>query len=216
MPFAMPEIAVSKLINYGLQQLRADEESFRDLFCYLSHDPFMVEAYGPAYVDRLWEWFNTEKIRVVQGWSLNMQSIPCYSITLSSEVEDESVAAIGDYYGDGECSELLVYPKVVNLDIGCHASKSADQVLWLYYILSYLLFKNKRYAESMGLELQTATASDWARENGKIPENIYTRWVRMRVKSWDTLIGDRFSGPYDLEINIDAERLRYEQENTED
>jgi hypothetical protein len=211
----MPEIAVSRLIAYGLQQLRADEESFRDLFCYLSHDPFMVDTYGPSYVDRLWEWFNTDKIKVIQGWSLNMQSVPCYSITLSSEVEDESTASFSDYYGDDECNELLVYAKIVNLDIGCHGSKSPDQVIWLYYILSYILFKNKRYAESMGLELQTATASDWARDNGKTPENIFTRWVRMRVKSWDTLIGDRFSGPYDLEINLDTERLRNEQEESE-
>lgn len=207
MPMIMTEIAVQRLIQYGINELRKDEQSFRDIFCFLSEHPFMKNDYGPAFVDGLWEWFNSEKIRVVQSWSLNIQTIPCYSVHLASEVEDESKASIGDYYGDDEDNEIMVSPRTVSLDIGCHASKSADQVLWMYYMLSYYLLKHKRIAESMGLELQTQSASDWAKDNGKMPENIYTRWVRMRVTALDTWIGERFSGPYDLEVSLDVDRV---------
>jgi hypothetical protein len=211
----MPEIAVQRLIQYGIKELKKDKESFEDIFCFLSMDPFMKDEYGPAFVETIWTFFTEEKLRVVQGWSLNMQTVPCYSVTLASDVEDESKAAIGDFYGDAEDYELMVSPSTVMLDIGCHASKSSDQVLWLYYILAYILLKHKRIAESMGIELQTQSASDWARENNKIPENLFTRWVRMRVTVYNTWIGDRFSGPYNLDVELSVERLKNGEEQFE-
>lgn len=207
MSFIMTEVAVSRLIQYGINGLRNDEKAFRDIFCYLSSNPLMANEYGKDYVDNLWTWFTTEKVRVVQSWSLNYQTIPCYSVHLASEVEDESKAAVGDFYGDTDEGELMVAVKTVTLDIGCHASKSADQVLWMYYILQYALFKNKRLAELLGLELQTQSASDWAKESGKIPENVYTRWVRMRATALDTWLGDGVTCIDELEYKMLFERI---------
>ena len=206
MPSVMPEVAVSRLIQFGIDQLRKDEKAFRDIFGYLSCSTLMSDEYGAEYVDRLWEWFNTERIRVVQSWSLNFQTVPCYSIHLSSEMEDESKASIGDFYGDTDEGELMVAAKTVNLDIGCHGSKSADQVIWIYYMLQHFLFKNKRIAEYMGIELQTQSASDWAKEMGKMPENIYTRWVRMRCTVYDTWLGDGVMCVEDIDIGLKLER----------
>ena len=210
MPFIMPEVAVTRLIQYGINALKSDEQAFRSIFCFLSNNPLMAKEYGPAFVDRLWEWFNTDKIRVVQSWSLSAQSIPCYSIHLASEVEDESKASIGDFYGDTDEGELMVSAKTVTMDIGCHGSKSADQVLWLYYILQYILLKHKRVAEYLGLELHTQSASDWAKESGKIPENIYTRWVRLRTTVLDTWLGDESMCVEDLEVILEIEGVDHE------
>lgn len=210
MPFIMPEVAVTRLIQYGINALKSDEQAFRSIFCFLSNNPLMSKEYGPAFVDRLWEWFNTDKIRVVQSWSLSAQSIPCYSIHLASEVEDESKASIGDFYGDTDEGELMVSAKTVTMDIGCHGSKSADQVLWLYYILQYILLKHKRVAEYLGLELHTQSASDWAKESGKIPENIYTRWVRLRTTVLDTWLGDESMCVEDLEVILEIEGVDHE------
>lgn len=201
----MPEVAVTRLIQYGINALRNDEAAFRDIFCFLSDNPLMAKEYGKEFVDRLWEWFNTDKIRVVQSWSLSPQTVPCYSVHLASEVEDESKASIGDFYGDIEEGELMVSAKTVTMDIGCHGSKSADQVLWLYYILQYILLKHKRIAEYLGLELQTQSASDWAKETGKVPENIYTRWVRLRTTVLDTWLGDKSMYIDDLEVILKVE-----------
>jgi hypothetical protein len=202
----MPEVAVSRLIQYGINQLRNNEKAFRDIFGYLSCNPLMSDEYGVDYVDNLWKWFTTERIRVVQSWSLNHQTIPCYSIHLASEVEDESKASIGDFYGDSDEGEIMVAVKTVSLDIGCHGSKSADQVVWLYYMLQHFLFNNKRLAEYMGMELQTQSASDWAKESGKIPENIYTRWVRMRVTILDTWLGDGVMCVEDIDVDLQIEK----------
>jgi hypothetical protein len=170
----------------------------------------MAKEYGPTFVDRLWQWFNTDKIRVVQSWSLSLQSVPCYSIHLASEVEDESKASIGDFYGDTDEGELMASPKTVTLDIGCHGSKSPDQVLWLYYILQYILLKHKRVAEYLGLELHTQSASDWAKDTNKVPEQIYTRWVRLRTMVLDTWLGDKSMCVEDLETQLIIEGIDHE------
>jgi hypothetical protein len=124
------------------------------------------------------------------------QSTPgCYSVHLSTDTEAENNAAISDFYGDGEDGEIGISSFNVIVDIGIHGSKAADQVLWMYYILSYILFKYKSLAQSMGIEIQTFSASDWQKEAAKMPENIWTRWVRMRCTVFNTWDASVYEGP---------------------
>lgn len=192
MAWVMPEIAVQRLIQYGMQELRQNKSAFDELFAYARFHPLLLEAYGEQYVDKIWSWFTTERIRVVQSWILSPQTIPCFSIHLSNENEDESKSAISDYFGDGADSEIGINSMNVLVDIGIHGSKSADQVLWMYYILSYILFKYKSIARSLGIEIQTYSASDWQKESAKMPENIWTRWIRMRCTVFNTWGADQF------------------------
>lgn len=207
MPFVMAEVALQKLIQYGIRQLRSDKASFDEVFGYLIENELMSVGYGQSFVDRLWEWFTTEKLPVVQSWSLSPQRIPCYSIHLAAENEDETKAAISDHYGEEEENDIGVSSFNVTVDLGIHASKSADEVLWMYYLLSYILFKSKPVAQSLGLEIQTFSASDWAKEVSKVPENIYTRWVRMRFTVFHTWEINTSAGPYDVETFVDFCRL---------
>jgi hypothetical protein len=110
--------------------------------------PLLVDAYGPGYVEKIWQWFNTEKIPVVQAWLLTAERVPCFSIHLSTEAEDESKAAISDFFGEGEDADIGINSFSVNLDVGIHGSKAADQVLWMYYIASYILFRYKDVART--------------------------------------------------------------------
>jgi len=203
----MPEIAVQRIIQHGLKQLRLSKPMFDDIFAYVKEHPLMVGAYGPTYVDRIWQWFTTEKLPVVQAFLLTPERIPCYSVHLSAESEDESKASIGDFYGEELESELSISSFSVTLDIGIHGSKTADQVLWMYYILSYILFKNKLLAQDLGIEMQTFSATDWQKDTAKMPENIYTRWVKMRCTVFNTWSTEPFSGPYDMETELNFERV---------
>lgn len=207
MATVMPEIAVQRLIQFGIASLRKDKAAFDNIFCYQVEHPLMSKAYGQAYVDRIWQWFTTEKIRVVHSWILSAQTVPCFSVHLSADTEVESNAAISDFYGDGEDGDIGVSSFNVTLDIGIHGSKVADQVLWMYYILSYILFKYKSLAQNLGIELQTFSASDWSKESSKMPDNIWTRWVRMRCTVFHTWEANAFEGPYDLETLMEFERL---------
>lgn len=203
----MPEVAVQRLLQYGIQELRKNKPAFDDIFSYQSGHPLIDEAYGQEYVDKIWTWFTTERIRVVQAWILSPQTIPCFSIHLSNENEDESKAAIGDYYGDGEDSEIGVSAFSTLVDIGIHGSKAADQVLWMYYIASYILFKYKQVARTLGIEIQTYSASDWQKDSSKMPENIWTRWMRMRCTVFNTWNADEFQAITAIETETNPNKV---------
>jgi hypothetical protein len=201
----MPEVAVQRLVQHGIHQLRQDKASFDEIFSYQRCHPMLIEAYGESYVDKIWTWFTTERIRVVQAWILSPQTVPCFSIHLSNENEDESKAAISDYYGEGVDSEIGISSMNVLVDIGVHGSKAADQVLWMYYILSYILFKYKPVARSLGIEIHTFSASDWQKDASKMPENIWTRWLRMRCTVFNTWAADSYTIVSDLETDLEFE-----------
>mgnify|MGYP001159260373 CR=1 FL=1 len=175
----MPEVVVQKLIQNGIDKLRQNPSAFNEIFA-TYNEPEMAAIYGQKYIDDIRTWFFTAKIPVVQAWAMNAQRIPCYSIHLATEQEDESKAAMGDYYGDEDDSTMGSSAFTVYVDIGVHADRSGDNVLWLYYILDYILFKEKLMAERLGLRLHTFSASDYSKDQRAMTENIWTRWVRFR------------------------------------
>lgn len=63
-------------------------------------------------------------------------------------------------------------------EIRVNAQTNTDQAIWLYYIVSYLLMLNKGYFEDVGLESQTFSTSEFTRDNGKLPNNIWGRTIR--------------------------------------
>jgi len=175
----MPEVVVRRLIDLGIKELRANKPAFDDLFLQFA-DPELNVDFTPEYREQIWEWFSTTKIPVVQAWSFNAQKIPCISIHLANETEDESKAAMNDLAGVGEHSDIGTAVFTVMVDVGIHVAKGGDHVIWLYYIVSYILFKYKLLAHKWGLKLQTYSASDYSKDADKAQNNIWTRWVRFR------------------------------------
>jgi hypothetical protein len=201
MSFVMPEIVIQKVITHGIKQLRSNKAEFYDLFAQFTQDE-LNDDYGPIYLDELWKWFSTTKIPVVKAWSFNAQVIPCISVHLANETEDESKASIGDYAGvfddQGETGTGVFTAMV---DIGIHANKAGDHVLWMYYMVAYILFKHKLMAHRLGLKLHTFSASDYNKDSNKMTENIWTRWVRFRCTTQNFWDADRFT---DVEnVNVD-------------
>src|SRR5208282_4698545 len=142
----------------GIKELRKDKKAFYDLFSQFTEYE-LNDEYGPDYVNQIWEWFSTTKIPVIQAWSFNAQQIPCVSIHLANETEDESKAAMGDLLDRGRDSEIGTAVFTVMVDVGIHTARGGDQVLWMYYIVSYVLFKYKLQFERLGLKLHTYSAS---------------------------------------------------------
>lgn len=198
MSWVMPEIVVQKVLDYGVKQLRANKAEFYDLFCQFKQDE-LAKDYGPDYLDEIWNWFSTTKIPVVKAWALNVQKIPCISVHLANETEDESKAAVGDLAGIfDDLGETGTGVFTVMIDIGIHANRAGDHVLWLYYIVSYVLFKHKLMANRLGLKLHTFSASDYNKDAGKMGENIWTRWVRFRCTTQNFWNADRFAEIVDV------------------
>lgn len=201
MGFVLPEIVVQKVLDHGIKTLKQNKAEFYDLFCQFTQDE-LNKDYGQAYLDQVWNWFLTTKIPVVKAWAFNAQVIPCISVHLANETEDETKAALYDLAGvfddEGETGTGVFTCMV---DIGIHANKAGDHVLWLYYIVAYILFKHKLMAHRLGLKLHTFSASDYNKDASKMTENIWTRWVRFRCTTQNFWDAERFQ---DVEnINVD-------------
>lgn len=187
MSMVFPQVGLQRLLQEGLAAIKAEPGVLDDVFSYYTCEA-LASSYGQAYVDKIKQWFLATKIPVTQAWHLNMQLVPQISIKLATEQEDESKVAVGDFWGDDECDEVGTSPFIVMLDIRLHTSRNGDEVLWLYYIVNYIFFKFKRRAEALGLQLQTFNASDYARDNIKLPDNVYVRTIRFKTtvqNFWD-------------------------------
>ena len=123
------------------------------------------------------------------------------SVHLANETEDETKAATGDFFGGGEDHEIGIGVFTVMVDIGIHTSRAGDQVLWLYYIANYILFKHKLMAERLGLRLQTFSASDYNKDAAKMTDNIWTRWIRFRCTTQNHWAADPYIQIDD--VNVD-------------
>jgi hypothetical protein len=206
MGFVLPEIAAQRLLQYGIDRLREDKEAFDDIFCYMNH-PLMVEGYGANYVDKIWKWFNENNIPVVQAWGLTPDRIPCISIGIQGEAEDESKAAIGDLVFMEEGGEVGGQVNNVTIIIGLHANKSTDSVLWLNYIAKYILFKHKPLARDLGFILQSPYSTAWEKKMSTHPENIYTLNIMLRATVLNSWSATKYQEAESAElINLDVER----------
>jgi hypothetical protein len=206
MSWTLPEVAIRRVINDSFKKLRANKSAFLDIFADFTKDE-LDDEYGEEYVEQIWEWFTQTKIPVIQSWSFNAQKIPCISVHLANEQEDESKIAMDDYGGtfDDE-AETGTAAFSVMLDIGCHANRGGDHVLWLYYILAYTLFKFKPSLTRLGLEMGTFSASDYSKDAEKMGNNIWTRWVRYRCTTQNDWAADTLMEP-ELEVGMKASRI---------
>lgn len=66
-----------------------------------------------------------------------------------------------------------------SIDIGVHGHGFQNTVLWLYSILKWILLRFKSLMEERCLQLTTFSGSDFKRDSQYLPENIFTRWMRL-------------------------------------
>lgn len=206
MSWTLPEVAIRRVIADGFKKLRGNKAAFLDIFEDFTKDE-LADEYGEEYVEQIWDWFSTTKIPIIQSWSFNAQKIPCISVHLANEQEDESKLAMDDHGGefDGVANTGTAAFSVM-LDLGCHANKGGDHVLWLYYILAYTLFKFKPSLTRLGLEMGTFSASDYSKDAEKMGNNIWTRWVRYRCTTQNDWAADELTEK-DLEVGMKVSRI---------
>lgn len=198
--FILTEVALQRAIKDGLKDLQNNVDILDHIFAQYAH-PKLAYVYGVDYIEGIKRWVESTKIPVVQAWSFDATRVPCVSIHLGNEVDDESKAGIGDFWGDGESGEILVNPMTVMLDIGIHADKSKDHVLWLYYMINHILYQKKGMLRDLGFQLITFNASDYNKESKYMAENIWTRWIRFRCTVQNYVEGTEFT---DID-NIDTD-----------
>jgi hypothetical protein len=206
MPMVMPQIAVHRLIQEGISIVKANIDLLDDIFQYYTSEG-MDNDYGQDYIDKIKVWFHDTKVPVVQAWSMNMSKVPQISVQLAQENEDEAKAAIGDHWGEDEDGNIGVGVTNVMLDVNLFGTKNSDEVLWLYYIVKYILFKRKRRAEELGLQLHTFSATDYARDIPKLPENVWVRTIRFKTTTEDFWDAEPLLDIDDMEVDVTYEQV---------
>jgi hypothetical protein len=207
--FVLPEVALQRMIQIGFRNLRSNRDAFDKIFQQYTCDELNT-SYGQQHIDKMWNWFTTTKIPVMQAWSFDLQKVPGITIHLADESEDESKAAVNDFFGmeydefEQPETEIKVNVNSVSLDIGIHADRSKDHVLWMYYIVNYIFFKEKLVGERLGLQLFTFRASDYNKESKYMADNVWSRWVRFRC-TVQNFIDDTQATEKDLGIDICVE-----------
>ena len=199
----MPEVALQRLIQIGLKNLRTDRVAFDCIFAtYLS--PEMEASYGQSHIDKIYDWFTGTKLPTLQAWSFDGTRVPAYTVHLADESEDESKSAIGDFWGIGTQGDIKTGVSTVSLDIGIHADKSKDHVLWMYYILTYIFYKEKVVGRNLGLQLFTFRANDYNKESKYMADNVWSRWVRFRCTVQNYIEESNYE-IHDVAIDLNAE-----------
>jgi hypothetical protein len=207
MSWTLPEVAIRRVIADSFKKLRANKPAFLDIFEDFTKDE-LADEYGPDYVEQIWIWFTTTKVPVIQSWSFNAQKIPCISVHLANEQEAEDKIAFDDHAGDFDgVTETGTAAFSVMLDIGIHANKGGDHVLWLYYILAYTLFKSKPSLVRFGLEMGTFSASDYSKDAEKQGNNVWTRWVRYRCTTQNDWAADPLTTVDELNVDVEPSTI---------
>jgi hypothetical protein len=91
-----------------------------------------------------------------------------------------------------------------NFEVRVNAQTNTDQAIWLYYIVSYILMRNKGNFEKLGMESQTYSASEFTRDVGKSPNNIWGRTFRFSFlvqHSWK----EEVNAVEIVEVNVNSE-----------
>jgi hypothetical protein len=209
----MPQVALHRIIQDGVAIVKANVNLLDDIFQYYTSEPMNAD-YGQSYIDDIKLWLTKTKVPVVQAWNLNMQQVPQIGIQLAQESEAEDKAAIGDHWGDGEESNIGVGVFNVNLDVILMGTKNTDEVLWLYYIVNYILFKRKRQAEALGLQLHTFAATDYSKDMMRMPENVYSRTIRFRTTVQNFWDSEPYLNIEDMEVGVTYESTGDEEDLT--
>ncbi len=219
--FVFPEIILQKVIKMGIADLKQDPITFNEIFDSFNNE-LLEDSYGENYINSMWNWFSSTNIPVIQAWSFDSKKVPSISVALKNEQENEQQAALGDFIMEDfdETGQKIGDANMgvfnVNLEIGLHAIKGlGDNILWMYYIVKYILFKYKIVIEAFGLHLQTFAASDYSPNPNSFGDNVFTRTISFRATVHQTYIQTRAEYAFVKVKKIKADSNNSEESNND-
>lgn len=187
------DFILQAIIETGLAWYRANPSVAGNAVFGQLNGPLLAARYGSAKITELTTFITTTNIPVVQHWSLVGKVLPCFSIQLMNGGEAENEAALGDLAevyttldGNGlplTRNSYAYSPIRETIQVGVHAATTPDYAKYLYYFFAYVMMAFKLTLEENGLELTTFEATDVSRLNEFLPENVFTRFVNVRMRT---------------------------------
>lgn len=204
---------LESIIEAGIEKFRADSAMANTVFGHL----LQIPKYGQTKIDEIYNYINSVKIHVIQGFPVSQEISPSISINLNDGFEEERYAGLDNFESDRDVlgyddsvvgrTEIGYAPFKDSLLIGIHAIGGSDKVKYLYYLVGYILVANKEQLEDLGLCLSTFRATDLSRLNEFLPQDMFSRFITfsalttVKFKKADAPIIDEFT----LNVETDDE-----------
>lgn len=96
MAFRLPDLIVESILRDGLNNARRDETVIDDVFGNLNL-AYASRKYGQSEIDKIKEVIRNKEVSIVHAFNLVNANLPCISIQLADDHEDEDKAYIGNY-----------------------------------------------------------------------------------------------------------------------
>jgi hypothetical protein len=96
MSFKLPDLIVESIIRDGLNNARRDESVIEDVFADLNVS-YTSKKYGASEIEKIKEVIRNKEVSIVHAFNLVNANLPCISITMADDTEDEKAAQLGGY-----------------------------------------------------------------------------------------------------------------------
>lgn len=96
MSFKLPDLIVESILRDGFANARNDLSVIDDVFCDLTM-AYADKKYGQAEIQRIKDIIANKEVSIVHSFNLVNSNLPCISIQLADDREDESKAHMGNY-----------------------------------------------------------------------------------------------------------------------
>ena len=148
---------------------------------------------------RLREFFRENQIAIIQSFSDVQTNLPCISIQLASDGEDQGLALTDDFGGiDGTFDsdvpardrigrdENTIHANTV-INVGIHTK---EQLLtkYLYHITKYFILSAKEDLIRQNFIIATFRGSDFTRDAAWQGDHVYTRFLNISGKTEDSWV----------------------------
>lgn len=96
MSFKLTDVAVESVLRDAFGAARRDPEIVQDIFCDLTR-PFASKKYGQKEIDKIQSIIENREVSIVHAYGLTNSNMPCISIQLIEDVEEEAKTPMGGF-----------------------------------------------------------------------------------------------------------------------
>ena len=158
-------------------------------------------AVGNKYLQeraRLISFFETNEIAIVHSFNDVQVHLPCVSIQLAADGEDQGLALTDDFGGIGGLDVATMTNASIGQDVNTiHANAvvnvgihTKEQLVtkYLYHVVKYAILSNKEELIRQNFIIATFKGSDFSRDAGWSGDHVYTRFLNISGKTEDSWV----------------------------
>ena len=218
MSFTLPDLLIEGAIRAGYELLRTSTVELRGqildvVFDFeqsaVGKDGGLPESIVRKYTQeraRLIDFFTENEVAIVQSFSDVQSRLPCVSIQLANDGEDQGLALADDFGGvNGETlgpDQNIIHANTT-INVGIHTK---EQLLtkYLYHLTKYFILSSKLDLIRQNFIIATFRGSDFSRDASWQGDHVYTRFLNISGKTEDSWIDldEVLAGIEQVDINV--------------